>query len=154
MSNFNSFNTSLSTVGGQVWKHKVFLIGNKCCPTRTQHLHTEQMAFVRLRDRTSEHFLNETVRMDFPSFAVREIHIIVHSLADAPGVTPAIASSGFRFRDKPSPSEPGAPHLSIYFLTCRSVALCARWRINSWSRQEHPTTQSGLLMAERCGDEL
>lgn len=39
-------------------------------------------------------------------------------------------------------------------LTCCSVVLCARWRINSWSRQEHPATQCRLLMAEQRGDEL
>lgn len=52
------------------------------------------------------------------------------------------------------PSLSVAPHPSIYFLTCCSLTLCARWRINSWSRQEHPATQCWLLMAEQCGDEL
>lgn len=52
------------------------------------------------------------------------------------------------------PSLSVAPHPSIYFLTCCSLTLCARWRINSWSRQEHPATQCRLLMAEQCGDEL
>lgn len=36
LSNFNPFNTSLSTVRGEVWKHKAFLIGNKWRPTHTQ----------------------------------------------------------------------------------------------------------------------
>lgn len=39
-------------------------------------------------------------------------------------------------------------------LSCCTVVLCAGWRINSWSRQEHRATQCKLLMAEQCVDEL